>query len=163
MKINMILAKNQNGVIGKDNTLPWHLLEDMKRFKELTDGQIVVMGKNTWESLPDRFKPLPNRKNIVISTSLKDIPNEVTVCSSIIETIDEIVKYPDKEIWIIGGASIYKQFEVLASRIELTVIKQDFEGDCFIHTFSKAWKLQSQTETLISKTGLPYSFETYIK
>ena len=124
----------ENRVIGRNNTLPWSLKEDMARFKELTAGWPCVMGRKTWESLPKR--PLPGRPNIVISRSLPaSAAPEAAVFPSLQEAVQSCTQY--QKIFICGGASIYREALAwhpkgcLADRIELTVIHNHYEGDVF--------------------------------
>jgi dihydrofolate reductase len=114
-EIIIIAAMAENRVIGKDNTLPWSIKADMLRFKELTNGHPCIMGRKTYLSLPKR--PLPNRENIVISTSLHDVSDErVKVFNSLEQGLDYCGRY-DK-VFICGGASLYKQAVTFASKIE---------------------------------------------
>ena len=128
MDIIIIAAVAENGVIGKDNAMPWSLKEDMARFRELTLGWPCVMGRKTWESLPKR--PLPGRPNIVISRSLsaESAPGAM-VCASLREAILHCAEY--EKIFICGGASIYREALVFANKIELTRIHRQYEGDAF--------------------------------
>jgi len=112
----MIVAVSQDGVIGLDGTLPWHYPADLKRFKRLTVGQTVVMGRKTWESLPK--KPLPNRDNIVVSSTLDASPG-VTVVSSIEEAL--AVASTD-EVWFIGGVGIFQGAMAIADVIDVTYV-----------------------------------------
>lgn len=117
MQIKMILATDLNGCIGYKNELVFKAKKDLKRFRELTTNNIVVMGSKTYESLG--LKPLPNRINIVLSRKLVD--NNVHIYSDIDTMLSDIIKfYPDKTIWIIGGAEIYKQFINIVDEVYLT-------------------------------------------
>ena len=126
--ISIIVAIGKNNVIGKNNKLLWNLPDDLRRFKELTTNNVVVMGKNTFYSLPSS-KPLKNRINIVISKSEKI--NNVEMASSIDDAISLFKKYKNKEIFIIGGASIYKEFIDIADKIYLTIVDYHLEGDTY--------------------------------
>ena len=118
-----ILAMTPNGGIGLNNQLPWDSLEgDLKRFKELTTGQTIVMGRSTWESLPK--KPLPNRKSIVVSSSILDLPEGV-------EQIRSIEEIPE-DAWIIGGAKLFGSTIQLISEMHLTVSKHQYKTDAKI-------------------------------
>jgi dihydrofolate reductase len=125
--ISIIVAVSEDYGIGKDNELLWRIPEDMKRFKSLTYGQSVIMGKKTWESLPK--KPLPGRKNIVLT----DNPLECIDCSitaySVEDALDKCGK--DEEIFIVGGGSIYRQFMPLADRLYITHIHKKAPADTF--------------------------------
>ncbi|MCF8381242.1 MAG: dihydrofolate reductase [Bacteroidales bacterium] len=125
--ISIIVAIAQNNAIGKDNKLLWHISEDLKRFKKITTGHTIVMGKNTFHSLPNG--PLANRVNMVIT----DVKNERFEGCEMAYSIEEALEKadPDRDIYIIGGGMIYKQFLPLANRLYLTVVHQDFEADTF--------------------------------
>ena len=114
--INLIVAIDEEFGIGKDNSIPWHISEDLKNFKRLTTNNICIMGRNTWVSLPSKFKPLPNRKNIIISKKFVEKPsyfvnfNEVFLTSTLNEAISISKKlFPNKEIYIIGGSKVYQE------------------------------------------------------
>jgi len=126
--ISIIVAMSNNNVIGKNNKLLWNLPDDLRRFKELTTNNVVVMGKNTYYSLP-LSKALKNRINIVFSKTeqIKD----VEIVSSMDEAIFLFKKYKDKEIFIIGGETIYKQFIDIVDKIYLTIVDVDLDGDTF--------------------------------
>ncbi|MDR1099550.1 MAG: dihydrofolate reductase [Treponema sp.] len=125
--IIIIAAMTEDRVIGRDNALPWAVREDMLHFKELTTGCPCVMGRKTWESLPRR--PLPGRVNIIISASMKEAPEGVRVCSSLPAAIALCAGAP--RVFICGGASIYREALQYATRLELTLIPGQYEGDAF--------------------------------
>ena len=158
MALNLIFARARNGVIGKDNTLPWHLPEDLAHFKHTTLGQPVVMGRKTWESLPPKFRPLPGRTNIVV-TRQRDWYSEGAVVAHSIE--DALTHCPvDAQVWVIGGAEVYAQAMPLAQRAVVTEIDADFEGDAYAPTLSPAWR-EVQRESHTAANGLAFSFVTY--
>ena len=154
MSITIIAAVAENGCIVKDGKLPWHLPEDLKHFKEVTTGNTVIMGRKTWESLPEKFRPLPHRKNVVITRQLDySVPQEVSVFSSLESALNE---YAHHSVMIIGGAEIYRQAFPLADKLELTRIHQRVEGDAFFPIINSAeWK-EARRE---NHEG--YSFFTY--
>lgn len=158
-RINMIYARAANGVIGKNNTIPWHLPEDLAHFKHLTQGWPVIMGRKTWDSLPARFRPLPGRTNIVITRQLNWQPIGALVVASLTEALAQCSA---AEVWIIGGAQIYAQAEPLARRIEITEIAQNFEGDSFAPLLSNEWT-ETSRENHTAASGLKFSFITYQK
>lgn len=157
MPVHMIYARAANGVIGKDNVLPWHLPEDMARFKSLTQGCPVVMGRKTWDSLPPRFRPLPGRTNIVI-TRQADWHAEGAVRAA---SLQEALQHASagQTVWVIGGAQVYAEAQPLADRIELTEIAQDFEGDAYAPVLDASWH-ETARSAHTSTNGLPYSFVT---
>ena len=125
--ISIIVAIAENYAIGKNNDLLWHIPGDMKMFKRLTSGHTVVMGKKTWESLPRR--PLPNRVNIVISDDPEDRFDQCVMAGSIEDTIKKLNS--SDENFIIGGASVYRQFLPFSDRLYITWVHKSFEGDVF--------------------------------
>ena len=146
--IASIVAVAKNNVIGKDNKLIWRLPADMKYFKDMTEGCVVITGRKNYESIPEKFRPLPNRINIVV-TRQKDYKAEgAFICSSIEEAIDLAQKTGDKgkRIFIIGGAEIYKQTMDIVDEIFITEIHHEFEGDAFFpEVDKKKWKETSRT------------------
>ncbi len=126
-KINAIVAVDDRWGIGKDGTMPWpHLAEDLQRFKKLTDGAMIVMGKNTWLSLPKR--PLPNRENIIVSRTLED-DYAVTISGDPKAILAKLKQITESDIWIIGGAEIYRQFLPYCNTVYVTRIHDDYECD----------------------------------
>lgn len=158
--INMIYARAANGVIGKGNAMPWHLPEDSARFKRLTQGWPVIMGRRTWDSLPARFRPLPGRTNIVISRQADWQQPDALTATSLAEAL--ALCHQSEEVWIIGGAQIYAQAEPLARRIEVTEIAQNFEGDAFAPPLGDEW-IETTRENHTASSGLEFSFITYYK
>lgn len=126
-QISIIVAIAANNGIGKDNDLLWHIPEDLKRFKKLTTGHNIIMGKRTYESLP--IRPLPNRTSIVITDDKNEVIEGCVMAYSIEEAIEKMD--PEKENFIIGGGSIYTQFLPIADKFYLTLVHKDFEADVF--------------------------------
>ena len=158
MKIHLIYARARNGVIGINNQLPWHLPEDLAHFKRITLGQPVIMGRKTWDSLPEKFRPLPGRTNIVV-TRQSDWQASGAVRATSIE--DAMQKCPEAaHAWVIGGAEIYTLAEPLATSAVVTEIDQDFEGDAFAPVLGDHWQL-TQRESHVTANGLSFSFATY--
>ena len=159
-RINLIYACARNGVIGRDNSLPWHLPEDMAHFKECTVGAPVIMGRKTWDSLPPKFRPLPERTNIVVTRYEQWEAEGALKASSIEEALQLVPQAP--EVWVIGGAQIYEAALPLASRAYVTQIDETFEGDAYAPELIEGqWQEIQSTETLISTTGLKYRFVIY--
>lgn len=125
---SIIVAVAKNNAIGCHNKLLWHISEDLKRFKEITTGHTIIMGRKTFESLP---KVLPNRKHIVITRNMNFNSEDERV--TVIHSIDDILTYADEEeeYFIIGGEEIYRQFLPLSQKIYLTIVNKDFEADAF--------------------------------
>ena len=158
-KLVLIAAVAKNGVIGKDNALPWHLPEDLKHFKQLTTGHAVIMGRKTWESLPERFRPLPGRTNIVVTRNAGYRATGATVVNS----LDDAVKVGagGTAVFIIGGAELYANALPFAQRLELTEIDAEFSGDAHFPPIDRAqWQELSRNPGL-SAAGLGYAFVTY--
>ena len=132
MIISLIAAMDKNRLIGKDNSLPWKLPADMKRFKELTTGKPVIMGRKTFESIG---RALPNRINIILT---RDKSCKAEGCV-VVHSIEEALKAAkdSKEVMVIGGAQIYAQFMPIANKMHLTLIDEDFEGDAHFPEYKK--------------------------
>lgn len=127
--LSLIAAVARNRVIGKDNQLLWHLPEDMKYFRETTRGKPVIMGRKTWESLPEKFRPLPGRHNIVVSRNPDYAVPGATLSTSLEEAIRQAGN--NDEVFVIGGETLYRQALPLAHRLYLTEIDRDYTGDAF--------------------------------
>jgi len=159
-RINLIYARAANGVIGKDNAMPWHLPEDLAHFKRLTQGGPVIMGRKTWDSLPARFRPLPGRTNVVITRQADWQEAGAQPASSLADALSLCAA--SEEVWVIGGAQIYAQAEPLADRIEITEIDQYFEGDAFAPALGPQWTATAR-EDHVAAGGLGFSFVSYRK
>jgi len=157
MPLHLIYARSRNNVIGKNGDLPWHLPEDLAHFKRTTLGQAVVMGRITWESIPEKFRPLPGRRNVVVSRQTDYAAAGATVVSSL---QDALAMFPaDEVVWLIGGAQLYAQALPQASQLVVTEIDADFEGDAFAPTLGPEWH-ETQRSQLVSAQGLAYSLVT---
>lgn len=156
-ELSIIVAFADNYAIGKDNNLLWHLSGDLKRFKSITMGHTIVMGRKTFESLPNGA--LPGRENVVLTNDRTFEANGAVVLHS----IDELLNYTcgKGEVFIIGGGSIYEQLWGLAHKLYLTRVHKEFEADVFLSPidFSK-WELVEKED--IQGNGLGYSYENYI-
>jgi dihydrofolate reductase len=152
-KLSIIVAMSSNRVIGVNNSLPWHLSEDLKHFKTLTTGHTIIMGRKTYESIG---KPLPNRRNIVISRNLNAFYGGVEVVHSLEDAFS--TSSNDKEVFIIGGSNIYEQSLHLVEHLYITEIKKAFEGDAFFPEIDKSLWTESARETHTSSDGLEFSF-----
>lgn len=155
--ISIIVAVADDWGIGKDNKLLWHIPADLKRFKRLTTGKTVVMGKKTWESLPKR--PLPGRKNIVLT----DIKGEVIEGAVMAYSINEAAMIAKgDEAFIIGGGSIYKQFMPLADRLYITHVHSKADADIFFPEINKDVWQAIEKESFPAEGEVPaYSYVTY--
>lgn len=157
-RIHLIYARAANGVIGKDGVMPWHLPEDLAHFKQLTLGCPVIMGRKTWDSLPPKFRPLPDRTNIVITRNDDWQAEGAQRAGSLDDALQQAAPAP--EIWVIGGAQIYAQAEPLAVHAEVTEIAQDFDGDAHAPTLGPAWRETARSAHVSAQGGLPFSFVT---
>jgi dihydrofolate reductase len=157
MRLNLIFACARKGVIGLNNTLPWHLPEDLAHFKKTTLGQPVIMGRKTWESLPPKFRPLPGRTNIVVTRQTDWQAPGALVAHSMAQALAAC--NPETEVWVIGGAEVYAQALPLAQRAVITEIDADFKGDAFAPTFDASWQ-ETARESHTAANGLAYSFVT---
>lgn len=158
-KLSMIVAKDKNGVIGKDNELIWHIPEDLAHFKKNTLGKTIVMGRKTYESIG---KALPGRQNIVLTRDGSFIKNDIYVMRSVQEVLSLLGK--GDEVVIIGGDSIYKQFIDYADMLYVTEIDKEFEGDTFFPEISRDWvRTKSQEGKDSGKDGYNYFFNEYKK
>lgn len=156
-RLHLIFARAANGVIGKDNALPWHLPEDMAHFKRTTLGCPVIMGRKTWDSLPPKFRPLPGRLNIVVTRNAQWQAEGAARAGSLEEAMALCPLGADA--WVIGGAQLYAAAEPLAQRAVITDIDQAFEGDAWAPTLGPAW-VETARETHVAASGLGYAFVT---
>lgn len=156
--ISLIVATAQNNVIGGDNKLLWHISEDLKRFKQITSGNTIIMGRKTFESLPG---VLPNRKHIIITRDKSYSVDNPLV--EVIHNTDDIIntfKNSPVEVFIIGGGEIYKHFINSVDKIYLTKILKDFEGDTFFPDLNpKEWSITFESEVFTDpKSNIEYQF-----
>ena len=158
--LSLIVAIAENGAIGKDNALLWHLSADLKRFKALTTGHAVVMGRKTFDSLPR--KPLPNRRNIVLTHSSDFCPEGVEV----VHSVDELLSLTrgEEECFLMGGASLYALLLPHAERLYLTFVHRAYpDADAFFpHIDLNDYQLLQQTEVVTDeKSGIAYHYADY--
>jgi|ERR1035437_200594 dihydrofolate reductase len=158
MPLHLIYARAANGVIGKDNAMPWHLPEDMAHFKRVTMGCPVIMGRKTWDSLPERFRPLPGRVNVVVTRQADWHANGALRAGSLTEAI--ALCPPQSDVWVIGGAQLYALALPLAQSAVVTEIDAEFDGDTYAPQFGPQWK-ETARESQVSSTGISFSFVTY--
>ncbi len=139
MGINIIVAMTKDRVIGVHGELPWQIADDMRLFRSLTEGSTVIMGKTTWLSIPDKFRPLPGRANIIVSTTLEKQPG-AKVCRSVDEALREARKNSN-EIYCMGGARLYAAMLPLADTMYISWVKEDYDGDAYFPEVNfKEWK-----------------------
>lgn len=156
--INIIVAADENNTIGKDNDLIWHLPDDLKFFKQKTSGHPIIMGRKTFESVG---RPLPNRTNIIIT---RDKNYQVDGCV-VVNSLDEALSTTeDEEVFIVGGAEIYKQALPYTDRVYLTRVHDSFDGDRFFPELGSDWEeVESILHPIDEKHVHAFTFQTYIK
>ena len=135
MIISMIAAVATNRVIGKDNDLVWRLPDDMKYFMETTQNHFVIMGRKNYESIPHKYRPLPNRVNIIVTRQDDYSAPDCVITNTIEEAIDYAKEQNQEEVFVIGGGQIYKQALPLAHKLYITEIKEHFDGDTYFPDF----------------------------
>lgn len=157
-RLTLIAAVARNGVIGRDNQLPWKLSEDLKHFKALTMGHPMIMGRKTWESLPGI---LPGRPHIVVTRN----PDYVAAGATVVTSLHAAVTAAGDtdEVFLIGGAELYAQAFEFADRLQLTEIDADFEGDAFFPNWDRSQWREVARETHNTDAGLGYAFVTYAR
>lgn len=154
MTLTIVVAIAQNGAIGCANKLLWHISEDLKHFKRITSGGCIIMGRKTFESIG---KPLPNRRNVIISRNAEYTADGCEIYTSIEDAIKALANLD--EVFVIGGGEIYRQTFPFAQKIELTVVERDFEGDTHFPAIDYSqWNVTSGERSTDGE--LPYRFET---
>jgi dihydrofolate reductase len=158
--ITLIAAVAENNALGKDNQLLWHLPDDFKRFKSLTSGHYIIMGRKTFESFP---KPLPNRTHVIITRQKGYAPDDCIVVNSLNEAI--AVCPTDEEVFVIGGGEIYTQSIEIADKIDITKVHQQFAADTYFPEIDlKQWKLTfEEFHPKDEKHPFAFTFITYVR
>jgi dihydrofolate reductase len=166
----LIAAVARDGIIGNDNALPWHLPEDLKHFKELTTGHAVIMGRKTWESLPERFRPLPGRHNLVVTRNAAYAAPGATVVHSLAEARQKVgagsTANPTDTApvaFVIGGAELYAHALPLADRLELTEIDAAFPGDTHFPAVDPALWRETARLPQRAAAGFDFAYVTYTR
>ncbi|MEZ0354266.1 dihydrofolate reductase [Mycobacterium sp. pR1184] len=159
--VGMVWAQSTSGVIGRNGDIPWNVPEDLARFKQVTVGHTVVMGRLTWDSLPARVRPLPGRRNIVLSRRSDFVAEGADVVDSLDSALSGAMT--DPEAWVIGGAEIYRLALPHAARCEVTEIEIDLireDEDAMAPVLDETW-LGETGEWQVSRSGLRYRFHSY--
>jgi len=160
--ISIVVAMTSSGVIGKNGTMPWHLPEDLKNFKKITDGCAIVMGSKTWKSIPKKFRPLTNRFNIVLTRNPKKFNNvsfaNLKVLSSFEDAISGFNHRYARPVKIIGGAEVYKQALQYANKLQISFVNKEYEGDTYFPEID--WKQWKQIEI---EEFNEFNFVTFVK
>jgi dihydrofolate reductase len=165
-RIAMIWAEAAYGAIGSGGTIPWHLPEDFKHFRELTAGQPVIMGRRTWDSLPDKSRPLPGRTNIVITGQDSWAADGAVRASSLSSALEKAAAAagPGDRLWIIGGGRIYQEALAVAGTAIITSIDKYVDGDTYAPQLGPEWRLDVADPVTGIHTGADgtrYRFETW--
>ena len=158
MALNLIYACADNGVIGRDNTLPWHLPEDLAHFRQLTMGCPVLMGRKTWDSLPPRFRPLPGRLNLVLTRQVDWHADGATRVSTLDEALAQCPAGQD--LWVIGGAEVYAMALPFAHRLEITEVHLQVAGDAMAPRIDPLLWLEVARNRHTAANGTANSFVT---
>ncbi|MFN8070730.1 MAG: dihydrofolate reductase [Mycobacterium sp.] len=159
MSVALIWAQSTSGVIGRDGGIPWRVPEDLARFKDLTMGHTVVMGRRTWESLPPRMRPLPGRRNVVVSRDPDYRTDGAEVFCAMADALT------DKRTWVIGGSEIYHLALPEADRCEITEVEIDLrpeDEDALAPVLDESW-VGTSTPWHDSSSGLRYRFHTFLR
>jgi dihydrofolate reductase len=163
MIISLVAAVATNRVIGKDNDLPWRLPDDMKFFMETTINHFVVMGRKSYEALPPKFKPLPNRVNIIITRQTDYQAGNCIITGTIEEALKYAETHNQREVFIIGGGNIFTQAMPLADKLYLTEVKASIEGDTFFPEYDHSqWReISRQQHAIDDRHNYEFDFVIY--
>ncbi|MBA2424619.1 MAG: dihydrofolate reductase [Actinobacteria bacterium] len=159
MRVSLVAAVARGGVIGLEGGLPWRIPEDMRHFRELTIGHPVIMGRRTWDSLPERFRPLPDRRNVVVTRNAAWRGDGAERASSLEDALRLLDGAP--RVFVIGGAELYAVTLSLADELLLTEIDADVEGDTLFPPWERRAFEETSREQHVSEAGIPFSFATY--
>ena len=159
MRVSVVAAVSRDGVIGRDNAIPWHIPEDARRFRALTMGHPVVMGRRTWDSLPERFRPLPGRRNVVVTRN----PDWHADGAERATSLDDALRLLEGEpqVFVIGGAGLYAEALAVADELLVTEIDAEVKGDVFFPTWDRATFREESREPHVSEDGVEFAFVTY--
>ena len=161
MTITLIAAVTRGGVIGRDGGIPWRLPEDMERFRSLTMGHPVVMGRHTWESLPDQFRPLPGRGNVVVTRNPDWSAQGADRAGSIEEAFDLLES--ESQVFVIGGGEVYAAALPSADELVLTEIDADIEGDATFPSWNRDEFEEIERHERVAEDGTPFAFVRYVR
>ena len=160
MKITLVAAIASNNVIGKENSLPWNIPEDLKRFKQMTSGHTILMGRKTFDSIG---RPLPNRQNIVMTKDKNFEQEGIKVVNDFDEAL-ELIKESNEDVFVIGGSKIYELFEPVANSLAITRILKDFEGDAFFPNINwDLWQIEKEENFFDEKSNIECKLIEYSK
>jgi dihydrofolate reductase len=172
-RVGLIWAEARDGEIGLDGVMPWHVPEDLAHFKAVTLGGAVVMGRKTWDSIPERFRPFVGRENIVVTRQADWSADGAHVAHSVADAVALAARLtPGERVWVTGGAEIYRAALSTASetflvdRLEVTEIDAEFAGDTHAPAIDATWHVETTdpaSDWHLSRTGLPYRFVRYAR
>ena len=154
-------AVARDRVIGRENAIPWRIPEDVQRFKELTTGHAVVMGRRTWDSIPDRFRPLAGRRNVVVTRNPDWHGDGAERASSLDDAL--LLLGDAAQVFVIGGAELYTEALPSADELLLTEIEAEVDGDVFFPSWDRAAFEEESRESHVSENGIPFSFVRYVR
>lgn len=166
MKLGMIWAEARSGAIGRGGEMPWHLPEDLAHFRRSTTGAPVIMGRRTWESLPERFRPLPGRENVVVSRDAAFVADGARVVTSLDAALALFGGTVDDKVvvWIMGGGQLYRSAMPRADELLVTRIDVDVpDADTFAPEIGPEWTLADAGESQVAASGLSYRFERWTR
>lgn len=158
-RVGLIWAQARDGVIGADGGIPWHLPEDLRHFRAVTGGSTVVMGRKTWDSLPERFRPLPGRRNVVITRDA----GWRSEGAEVVHSLDDALAAAGPTAWVIGGGEIYRQALGSADRLEVTEVDLTVGGDTVAPAVGDGWTRSTDPAEgwHLAESGIRYRFATY--
>ena len=160
MKITLVAAIASNNVIGKENSLPWNIPEDLKRFKQMTSGHTILLGRKTFDYIG---RPLPNRQNIVMTKDKNFEQEGIKVINDFDEAL-ELIKESNEDVFVIGGSKIYELFEPVANSLAITRILKDFEGDAFFPDINwDLWQIEKEEKFFDEKSNIECKLIEYSK
>ena len=161
MRISLVAAVAHDGVIGRDNSIPWRIPADIARFKEVTMGHPVVMGRRTWDSIPNRFRPLPGRRNIVVTRNPRWYGYGAERAGSLEEAL--LLAGDASDVFVIGGAEIYAAALPFADELQLTEIDAEIDGDTVFPPIDSAVFAEVEREPHVSEDGQAFAFVRYVR
>jgi len=161
VRISLVAAVARDGVIGRENAIPWHLPEDARRFRALTLGHPVVMGRRTWDSLPERFRPLPGRRNVVVTRNGAWQAEGAERAGSLDDALRLLAGAP--QVFVIGGAELYADALPRADELVVTEIDAEVEGDVFFPTWDRSAFREESREEHVSEDGVAFAFVSYVR
>nr|WP_206441287.1 dihydrofolate reductase [Streptomyces boncukensis] len=163
----MIWAQTPDGVIGADQAIPWRLPEDLAHFKATTLGHPVVMGRRTWDSLPPRFRPLPGRRNIVVTRDPHWAADGAERAGSVAGALERAAEAPEPDapaaVWVIGGGEIYRAALEYATTLSVTEVDAAVDGDTYAPSPDPTWRITEDSGWRPSSSGLRYRIRTYAR